>query len=368
MKRNLIYGSVLSMAAMSFFLSSCSEDKDYAEEKAFVHFTATVDEIGNSLRAQWSMTGLNEMSPNWNNAEHFLWNDGDEMVSLFRGKDASEVQYNLPVTTVGGESSTQVELNVQLPKNGTAWFFYPSTSIENYDESSADVENAQVSLTIDATQTPANQKKFAFLRTDEITLKNGENQNGTVNFNHLTSLLRFHVWNASGRKYVVKSIKIESSKPTVFLKTGNYKLASQDFMVQKDINNSQFADELIWDNTNYKSDAPLVDDEGTTSREDIYDALLITFPVEAEQLEDVDLSIHVTLADAANNYAEFTPNPLVLKSSDYATQFAKGFPRGKRTYFNLKISGSNIVMFDDMDYPGASGWSSEEWSVREITE
>ena len=364
MKRNLIYGSVLSMAAMSFFLSSCSEDKDYAEEKAFVHFTATVDEIGNSLRAQWSMSGLNEMNPNWGDAEHFLWDNGDEMVSLFRGKDASEVQYNLPVTTADGTASTSVNLNVQLPKNGTAWFFYPSTSIENYDESSADVENAQVSLTIDATQTPANQKKFAFLRTDEITLKDGKPQSESINFNHLTSLLRFHVWNASGRKYVVKSIKIESSKPTVFLKTGNYKLASQDFMVQKDINNSQFADELIWDNTNYKSDKPLVNDEGTTSSEDIYDALLITFPVEAEQLADVELSIHVTLADAANNYAEFTPNPLVLNSSDYATQFAKGFPRGKRTYFNLKISGSNTLEFaNEFEYPGE--WSSDEVYVQE---
>lgn len=363
MKRNLFVGIAVSIAAMSFIIASCSENDHYTEEKTLFHFIASVDEI-KATRASWQLSGLNLINPNWGDPELFLWDDGDEMVSLFRGRNSSEVQYNLPVTTEGGSSSTVVNLNVQLPKNGTAWFFYPSSSIENYDESSADVENAQVTLTIDATQTPENQRKFAFLRTDEIKLKNGEPESETIDFNHLTSMLRFHIWNASGRNYVVKTIKIASSKPTVFLKTGNYKLASQDFMVQKDINNSTFADALIWDNTAYKSDEPLVNDEGTTSREDVYDALLITFPVEAEQLEDVDLSIYVTLADAANNYAEFTPNPLVLKYSDHDAQFAKGFPRGKRTYFNLKVSATNTLEFaDSFEYPG--GWGDDEIYVDE---
>lgn len=368
MKRNLIYGSVLSMAAMSFLLSSCSEDKDgleSLEEKSFVHLTATIDEIGSDLRAAWHIQGLQTEKPDYTTPELFKWSNGDEMVSLFSGKKTSEVQYNLPISTDGDEA-TKVDLNLELPKNGKLWLFYPSSTIENVVEESGDVENAQVSLTIDATQSVENQKKFAFLRTDEITLENGVASPDNIKFNHLTSLLRFHVWNASGRNYVVKEIKIASSAPTVFLKTGNYKLASKDFEVQKDINNSTFADALIWSNVNYRTDDALVDDAGTTLREDIYDALLVTFPVDPDQLDGVELTVSVTLADKDNNYAEFTPNPLVLNNTNSATVFSKGFVRGTRTYINMKVSGSNTLeLVDDIAYPGGWGNHDEEDDVTE---
>lgn len=369
MKKSLIFGGFISMFASATLLSSCSEDElgGVKEDMSVVHLTAVVDGVQEALRAAWQVADSNMLAPDYSKEELFLWDSGDKLVSLAQGQNKVHVQYNIGVSTGYEVTSSRANLDVKLPSNGYAWFFHPSTTIVNVDTTGAsqDVSHASVTLSVPKIQNKNNQYKSVYLRTNRLELSDGGVVNtSSVQFNHLTSLLRFHLQNTTDRKYTVKQIKVVSSSSTVFATAATYKLTSQDYDVQSDSNNSSFDNEIIWDNLDYKDDAPLEKYvEGDSPRRDIYDALLVVLPVSGDELKKSSLSFYVTLYDTETK-KDYALSPLVLDSSkdNVRDQLALGFPRGKRTHFNMRISKDNTIKLLVSDGLFNGGWptGSEE--------
>lgn len=363
MKKNLVKGCWLSFAALALMLSACNAEKDElndaSDDKVAVRLRAVVDGVP-QLRASWSISDPYTENPDWNKNEIFKWQTGDLLTSLTLGGTAG-VQYGVSLKTENDQPADMANMNVRLPKNGLAWFFYPSTDIFNVDTTTADVRNASVGLSISPLQNRNNQSKYVYLRTDSIVVKDGKVVNDVINFNHLTSVLRFHLLNSTKRKYTVKQIRIAASYPKVFLMSASYRMASKGFDVQQTQNNSSYADELVWDNLDYQKN-PMVDDLSTTAREDVYDALLLTFPVTGEELLKSKLTVYVTLYDTEKR-TEFALEPKTLdpnKSQSSYNKFSLGFPRALRTYFNIRINENNTFDIVIGDYPGGWGLESDE--------
>lgn len=344
MKRNLIYGGLVSLAAASFLFSSCSSDKDdlgrVEDEKAFVRLTATVDGFDDALRASFSIVDLNTLNPSYSNPEKFKWSDGDSLVALSKYAKSPKGTCERGIKVAAEEGGDVATLKVQLPGDGKVWFLYPSSSIKMQSDSSA--YTAEVSLPMETTQNINNQMGCIYLRTDSIELKGGVAQSN-IHFNHLTSLIRFHVLNATSHKYMVRKITIssESKDDEVFASRADYKIASKELIVTSNQHHADYVKSFAWENLNYDeySCAPMVDDNSTEAREDIYDALLAIFPVSAEKLLTKTLTVEVQVYDFETGVT-ITLDPKVYNPNESANVkklFANGFPRGQRTYFNLKI-------------------------------
>lgn len=359
MKRSLIYGGVFSFAACSFLFSSCSADKEELESmmdgKSSVSFTAVIDEVSDALRASWLLVDPGELNPDYSKPELFGFEEGDKLVALSQGKTETSAQENIKVSKDG-------HVSANLYSNGKTWFFYPSTNIFDFDTAKTDVNLAKVQLNIKEVQSADNQHECVFLKTDPIDVVDGKIST-SVRFNHLTSLLRFHVLNQSSNKnFAVSNIKLTASSK-IFPTSAIYKFASQETMVQKDMNLSGWVNVLEW---NELSPAVGTQVNGASMSGYIYDALLVTLPIDAEALANTTLTVSVTFKDLEKK-SEFTPTPITYDGAKLAAAFPNGWANGKRSYFNIRFNQNNelLIGFSDSSYPG--DWGSKD-SETEIVE
>lgn len=356
MKRSLIYGGVFSFAACSFLFSSCSADKEELESmmdgKSSVSFTAVIDEVSDALRAAWDVVDPGVLVPDYSKNEIFRFTQGDQLVALSKGESKTYAQEGIEVNDKG-------HVTAKLYSKGTAWFFYPSTTITNLDTTKSDVDNAIVALTIQNTQNANNQNKCVFLKTNPIDVVDGK-LSTEVKFNHLTSLLRFHVLNETGNEnLVVSSIKLEASK-AIFPLSANYKFVGQETIVQKDMTLSNMSNVLEWRELTQTKDKMTYVTGSKTGY--IYDALLVTLPIDAATLASTELSVSVTFADLEKKSA-ITPAPVTYSADKLASAFTNGWPNGKRSYFNIRFDQNHELSVFVSDYPGDWGTESAEIDV-----
>lgn len=358
MKRSLIYGGVFSFAACSFLFSSCSADKEELESmmdgKSSVSFTAVIDEVSDALRASWNIVDPGKLYPNYTQNEKFQFEMGDQLVALSQGETKTYVQEGIEVEHNGN-------VNAKVYKNGKAWFFYPSSTIQYLDTTKADVENAQVALTIHNPQDASNQYKCVYLKTNPIDVVDGK-VSTDVKFNHLTSLLRFHVLNLTGNEnLVVSSIKLEASK-AIFPLHASYKFVGQETVVQKDMNFSSLSNVLEWRELEQTKEKMTPVEAGSKTGY-IYDALLVTLPIDVAALASTELTISVTFADLVKKDS-YTPAPETYTGDELASAFKNGWPSGKRSYFDIMFNQNHKLSVSVSDYPRDWGKVGDEIDVK----
>lgn len=360
MKRSLIYGGVFSFAACSFLFSSCSADKEELESmmdgKSSVSFTAVVDEVSDALRAAWDVVDPGVLVPDYSKDEIFRFTQGDQLVALSQGETKTYAQEGIEVNDKG-------HVTAKLYSNGYAWFFYPSVKINKLDTATAVVKEAYVTLTIDREQDFSNQTRNVFLKTNPMKVVDGK-IDPIITFNHLTSLLRFHVLNQTGNaNLVVNEIKLEADD-FIFPLVADYNIASQETTIDEFSNFQNMATSLTWkerfvqDET--KAKMTYVDSLGMSGY--IYDALLVTFPISAATLAKSTLSVSVTFYDRAKG-TTITPAPVTYTPAKLAGAFPNGWPMGTRSYFNVRINENNELSIDIDKYPGNWGTESAEIDV-----
>ncbi len=321
--------------------------------KSSVSFTAVIDEVSDALRARWDIVDPGKLTPNYSENEKFFFEKGDQLVALSQGETKTYVQEGIEVEHNGN-------VNAKVYKNGKAWFFYPSTTITNLDTTKSDVDNAIVALTIQNTQNANNQNKCVFLKTNPIDVVDGK-VSTDVKFNHLTSLLRFHVLNETGNEnLVVSSIKLEASK-AIFPLSANYKFVGQETIVQKDMTLSNMSNVLEWRELTQTKDKMTYVTGSKTGY--IYDALLVTLPIDAATLASTELSVSVTFADLEKK-ASITPAPVTYSADKLASAFTNGWPNGKRSYFNIRFNQNHELSVSVSDYPGDWGKVGDEIDVK----
>jgi hypothetical protein len=332
--------TVLTIAVGVVLLSSCNNDElDIIEEQqvAAPTFSGTIVQLAD-ISASKTKAGVIEDNADYADGELFYWHNDDEIKVLFfedgdLGSTPVELIYSAVVPNETKPNSCEFTTTGSIdPGNYAVYALYPADGWSK-DETGYKAEFVQQNFIIFSEASSAHLKDYMFMKADagNVTISSEGNNNAiNLHFQHLTSVIRFHVTSdTDANSLKINSLTFKEISDANFFYYAAY-LNNMNGMDITPVAGSMCPSLhlLPWE------ELPFVK-KGTAWK---YDYYLPVFPTKTST-QDMLLGIETYITiDEHNLQQETFDTRNGLSFSDELNFIPNGFEAGKSYYFNLRTT------------------------------
>lgn len=332
--------TILAIAIGVVLLSSCNNDElNVVEEQqvAAPTFSGTIGQLAD-ISTSKTKAGVIEDNPDYADGELFYWHNNDKIKVLFfedgdLGSTPVELIYSAVVANETKPNSCEFMTTGSIdPGNYAVYALYPADGWSK-DETGYKAEFVQQNFILFSEASSAHLKDYMFMKADAGNVSiSGEGNNNAINlhFQHLTSVVRFHVTSETD----ANSLEIQ---PLTFKEISD----ANFFYYAAYLNNMNGMDITPVAGSMCPSldlvplaVLPFVK-KGTSWEFDYY---LPVFPTKTST-RDISLGIETyIMIDGHNSQEENFDTSSGLSFSDELNFMPNGFEAGKSYYFNVKTT------------------------------
>ncbi len=333
--------TVLTIVVGVVLLSSCNNDElDIIEEQqlAAPTFSGTIVQLAD-ISASKTKAGVIEDNPDYADGELFYWHNDDKIKVLFfedgdLGSTPVELIYSAVVPNETKPNNCEFTTTGSIdPGNYVVYALYPADGWSNKDETGYKAEFAFQNFITFSEASSAHLKDYMFMKADagNITIS-GEGNNNAINlhFQHLTSVVRFHVTSDSDANSLeITSLTFKEMSGADFFYYAAY-LNNMNGMDITPVAGSMCPSLDLLPTPGF----PFVK-KGTSWEFDYY---LPVFPTKTST-QDISLGIETYIMIDGNNLQLQTfDTSSGLSFSDELSFMPNGFEAGKSYYFNVRTT------------------------------
>lgn len=311
------------LAVLPMIFTACQDDtlvENQQQDKIYT-LSATMDGDAAMSRAQIQLGNSDA-----NAGEIFFWNEGDSF-TLYQEIDGNHSEHIFRINGYSEDGDGDKKLASFVTNNpaavGSAVAFYPSGLVTDFDDDSKRV-SLQLQTTVDFSKGTVEEvwkdyfNNNMLMRAPATLTENNEN---TLEFEHLLSLARITYQNESGKDQQVTEIKLGGDQtygyaPTVWLDYG-------------------------WIGGQFNNGYGITYENLIVKAGESFDFYILFGP---EKFADGDMHIHIHTAQTDGNRS-----PLTLPTSTIAAanDGAEGFEAGKRYWFKVTETEEGLVWSKD---------------------